>query len=128
MSSVVVLVVVVVVVVAVLPFIICLIYSFALRAAPRRLESPLGLGQALEVAADLHGMRCQLCLQSICRDFWRHTGRTEMRRGCFTRCKQMPRVYLVRVRMCNVPVAVASAVAVTVAANAGDRAGCVELR
>lgn len=33
-----------------------------------------------------------------------------------------------RVRMCNVPVAVASAVAVTVAANAGDRAGCVELR
>lgn len=49
MSSVVVLVVVVVV--AVLPFIICLIYSFALRAAPRRLESPLGSGQALEVAA-----------------------------------------------------------------------------
>lgn len=42
---------VVVVVVAVLPFIICLIYSFALRAAPRRLESPLGSGQALEVAA-----------------------------------------------------------------------------
>lgn len=49
MSSVVVLVVVVAV--AVLPFIICLIYSFALRAAPRRLESPLGSGQALEVAA-----------------------------------------------------------------------------
>lgn len=35
-----------------------------------------------------------------------------------------------RVRMCNVPVAVAvaSAVAVAVAVNAGDRAGCVELR
>lgn len=35
-----------------------------------------------------------------------------------------------RVRMCNVPVAVAvaSAVAVAVAVNAGDKAGCVELR
>lgn len=35
-----------------------------------------------------------------------------------------------RVRMCNVPVAVAVAVAsaAAVAVNAGDRAGCVELR
>lgn len=33
-----------------------------------------------------------------------------------------------RVRMCNVPVAVAVASAVAVAVNAGDRAGCVELR
>lgn len=126
MSSVVVLVVVVVV--AVLPFIIRLIYSFALRAAPRRLESPLGSGQALEVAARFAWDALPAVLAEHLSRLWRHTGRKEMRRGCFTRCKQMPRVYLVRVRMCNVPVAVAVASAVAVAVNAGDRAGCVELR
>lgn len=128
MSSVVVLVVVavVVVVVAVLPFIICLIYSFALRAAPRRLESPLGSGQALEVAARFAWDALPAVLaEHLSRLLATHWAKG---RGCFTRCKQMPRVYLVRVRMCNVPVAVAVASAVAVAVNAGDRAGCVELR
>lgn len=52
-----------------------------------------------------------------------------LRCGCFSRCKQMPQVYLVRVRMCTghqAAVAVSLqtfpvAVAVTVAVNAGDR-------
>lgn len=62
-------------------------------------ETRAGLGQALELPPICMG--CALQPEHLSRLLATHWAKGAMRCGCFSRCKQMPRVYLVRVRMCT---------------------------